>query len=77
MKFLESTVQKLFTYPHTHMVIIGMHFFQGIVQYGFETVDTDHSGEIDFQEFEAWYKIRTGHTETTKVWKTVLSLLIS
>ena len=44
-------------------------FFQSIVQYAFETADTDHSGQIDIEEFEAWYKIRTGNIDTIKVRK--------
>ena len=38
-----------------------------MVKYGFETVDTDRNGVIDFKEFETWYQMRCGNHDTIKV----------
>ena len=34
----------------------------------FDTVDTDHNGKIDFNEFQVWFKNRCGDHGTTKVY---------
>ena len=38
-----------------------------MVKAGFDSVDTDGDGVIDYDEFNKWYEIRSASQETTEV----------
>ena len=38
-----------------------------MVKVGFDSVDTDSNGVIDYDEFNKWYEIRSASQETTEV----------
>ena len=54
---------------------------QSVIQHVFESVDTSKSGEINKEQFEAWYEIRKTENDTAEVkllafWGKIITLNI-